>query len=989
MSIGITEFYKKILPTQGTYCVATIDRDEDGKRTRQFYVDTIEGVEDEVRKIQNNIKIINKPTNIFVCPMSFKDSKRGADNAAYFRSIYVDLDVGETKDYPSREDAEASLDKFIVDNEFPQPVKVNSGNGLHAYWCFDQNIEATEWKLYAEKFRAFCLEKGLKVDRAVYDLARILRCPDTLNYKKDPPLATSVMSDTIQVHSYEAFKNFFGDVELPISEVLKQAKKGMTDEERRMHGLDNYEHKFSKIVEATINGQGCNQIKYMIENSATLGRNYWAAGLTIAIKCSDYENGITAISEGYDGFNYEDALKTANAGWHAPRTCEWFMKEHPEHCEGCVNKFKITTPLQLGRSFMKSVIPIVEAGPEVLPPELEDEQEEWVEQPLGNIITQVPENSIVSPNLFQLPDELNPFQAGINGGIYRVLPAEKNAKTGQVIQPDPRLVTIYNVLPIRRIGNKIEGSHMEIKVIFPFDEPLTMLFPMKFITDQNEIGRFFGHRGVNIRKGAMLDFMDYLNQFGEYLAFKGKSTELRTQMGWDEERTLFTIGDRIYKKDGSVVHSPLSALVENSAVHLTQKGTFEDWKRAANLLNTDGLEVHAFCMLAGFASVLMNYSNTPGATISLSGQSGGAKSGSLFAALSAWGNPEGLYFHTDSNMTYNTFRGRMLAMHNIPIGVDETTNMSAELLSQSIHLVSTGKAKGRMYGSINAERPTEASASLINFMTTNQAGYAKLALMKSDPNGEVARFIEFELGQAKPLNNDPNFATRLFETLKHNYGWAGPKFVQAVMELQSKGTVIRHYSMDEDHKFGPRIQKWVDRFREDYGFNAANRFYTNIIGLTCFAGDVCKEYDIVNIDVEKVYKHISREMVNIRAEVIQINTTDYENIISEFLHKHHPNTLVIKGGVALAEPKGALIVRDDIDKGIVYVSRSAFNAYLSADLRVNIGTFKAKIKESNIEFNESRIRLNQGWKGAASNDYNVWTYSFKMTKRPEETPADE
>ena len=99
-----------------------------------------------------------------------------------------------------------------------------------------------------------------------------------------------------------------------------------------------------------------------------------------------------------------------------------------------------------------------------------------------------------------------------------------------------------------------------------------------------------------------------------------------------------------------------------------------------------------------------------GATISLSGASGGAKSGALFSALSAWGNPEGLYFHTNSGMTGNNFRGRMLAMHNIPLGIDEVTNKQPDILSELIHLVSAGKPKGRMYGSINAERPTEASS---------------------------------------------------------------------------------------------------------------------------------------------------------------------------------------------------------------------------------------------------------------------------------------
>jgi hypothetical protein len=994
MSLGITEFYKKVLPSKGTYCVSTIDRDQDGKRTRHFYVDTIEEVETEVKKIQLNIKITNKPTNIFVCPMSFKNSKRGGDNAAYFKSMYVDLDVGETKDYPSREAAEEALDKFVIENDFPTPVKVNSGNGLHAYWCFGQDIEAAEWKGYADKFRLYCLSKGLQVDKSVYDLARVLRCPDTLNYKKEPGLAASVMSDTIDVYDFEGFKEFLGVLEPSTDQVLKQAKKGMTEEERRMHGLDNHEYKFSVLTEKSMEGQGCNQIKYMLENSKTLSRNYWAAGLTIVRKCVDFEEGIEAISKDYEGYNYEEALKTADAGWHSPRTCEWFIKEHPEHCEGCVNKGRINTPIVLARKFREVPIAILHTpSQEVLPPELEfeddDVEEEWIEQPLGRVITQELEHAIFNPNAFYIPDELRPFKHGATGGIYKELAPVQNTKTKQLEHRDPVLVTIYNVLPMRRVWNKIEGYSLEIRVVFPFDEPTVFLFPMKFISDPNEIGRFFGTRGVNIKRGAILDFMEYLNLWGEYLSFKGKSELLRTQMGWtDDTKSAFTVGTKEYRKDGTVVDFPLSALTENSAVHLTQKGSYENWKKAANLLNTDGLEVHAFCMLGGFSSVLMNYSNTPGATISLSGASGGAKSGALFSALSAWGNPEGLYFHTNSGMTGNNFRGRMLAMHNIPLGIDEVTNIQPDILSELIHLVSAGKPKGRMYGSINAERPTEASASLLTFMTTNQANYAKLAVHKHDPNGEVARLIEFELGQPKPLNEDPNFAARLFETLKHNYGWAGPKFVQAIMDLQNKGEIIRHYTMEEDHKFGPRIEKWVERFRKDYGFNSANRFYNNIIGLTCFAGDVCNEYDIVNIDVEKVYKHISKEMINIKTEVIQINTIDYENIISEFLHKHHANMLVMKGGIALSEPKGSLIIRDDVDLNTVFISRSVFNSYLTNDLSINTSTFKSKVKDSNIGILEKRIRLNEGWKGAASNEYNVWTYAFKLDKKIEVIPSD-
>jgi hypothetical protein len=96
----------------------------------------------------------------------------------------------------------------------------------------------------------------------------------------------------------------------------------------------------------------------------------------------------------------------------------------------------------------------------------------------------------------------------------------------------------------------------------------------------------------------------------------------------------------------------------------------------------------------------------------------------------------------------------------------------------------------------------------------------------------------------------------------------------------------------------------------------------------------------------------------------------------------------MKGGIALSEPKGSLIIRDDVDLNTVFISRSVFNSYLSNDLSINVATFKNKVKESNIGIVEKRIRLNEGWKGAASNEFNVWTYAFKLDKKIEVIPSD-
>jgi hypothetical protein len=243
--IGITEFYKKVLPTQGVYCLTTMDREEDGGRTRHYYMETVEEIETQAKIISGS-----RTTNLFVCPMSFSKHQRSKELAAYFRSIYIDLDIGTTdKKYLSKQEARADFDRFLAETGLPEPVEINSGNGIHMYWVFEEDIPAEEWKLYAEKFKDFCLDRNLKIDTAVYDLARIMRCPNTINYKRMPGLKTNVVSESISVYNFKEFKDFLGEIperDASFDEIIKAAKKGLSEEERLAQGGSDWESSFDK-----------------------------------------------------------------------------------------------------------------------------------------------------------------------------------------------------------------------------------------------------------------------------------------------------------------------------------------------------------------------------------------------------------------------------------------------------------------------------------------------------------------------------------------------------------------------------------------------------------------------------------------------------------------------------------------------------------------------------------------------------------------------
>ena len=108
--IGITEFYNKVLPSQGVYCIITIEPKEG--RTRHYYVETIAELEPEIEKLKQS------EVNIYVSHSTYKGWKRGKEEAIYSRSLFVDLDVDpndeDGKKYTSKEEAENALNSFLA-----------------------------------------------------------------------------------------------------------------------------------------------------------------------------------------------------------------------------------------------------------------------------------------------------------------------------------------------------------------------------------------------------------------------------------------------------------------------------------------------------------------------------------------------------------------------------------------------------------------------------------------------------------------------------------------------------------------------------------------------------------------------------------------------------------------------------------------------------------------------------------------------------------
>jgi len=112
-------------------------------------------------------------------------------------TLYIDIDYYKTS-YTQEQVLEA-LQRF----DRPPTFITNTGNGLQAFWllktfCTDIIALKTRNKWLAQQFKRFSAD-------AIHDLARVLRTPETINYKHEMKPTSVVLADTSRYYTLSEF----------------------------------------------------------------------------------------------------------------------------------------------------------------------------------------------------------------------------------------------------------------------------------------------------------------------------------------------------------------------------------------------------------------------------------------------------------------------------------------------------------------------------------------------------------------------------------------------------------------------------------------------------------------------------------------------------------------------------------------------------------------------------------------------------------------
>ena len=243
-----------------------------------------------------------------------KNGFRGSErDILCITTLYADIDVKSGAhaqiSLPSSVDEAIN---FLHSLKVKPSIIVNSGNGIHGYWLLDKPfiIETEEdrkhissiFKGFGKYVNSEAKKYGWKID-SVYDLARILRAPGTINHKLGTGAKCEVIENHDGRHSIADFMQFI------------HSHEGAST-------IGNIAQGVEKVL------RKCEFIKYCKDNAENLPEPLWHAMITNLAPLKDSKSAIHEFSRSYPKYSFDETERKVQRAIqeNKPHTCEYIRE---------------------------------------------------------------------------------------------------------------------------------------------------------------------------------------------------------------------------------------------------------------------------------------------------------------------------------------------------------------------------------------------------------------------------------------------------------------------------------------------------------------------------------------------------------------------------------------------------------------------------------------------------------------------------------------
>jgi hypothetical protein len=731
---------------------------------------------------------------------------RSSTNALMLKSIWLDIDIKEPpKGYATLDEALAALEAFCVENRLPSPsALVGSGGGLHVYWISNRPLPPDEWQEYANGLKAAVTKFGLRCDAGcTIDAARVLRVPNTFNFKTQPPRPVKLLAIKEANKDYD-FAEKFGHIRTASATPktafdLSNFPKRTGKVESLAEGLDKPESKplaWKPVVD------NCAFVRNALQ---TQGRDYsqpmWNLTTLIATFMEEGHDFAHLMSRGHKEYDPE---KTEELWQRKVREREQRGLGYPScnaiQAAGCTDC--ATCPLlSLGKSPLNITAPVAKT---------------------------------VEEDPFHLPDGYELNEKGEPCFL------EQKKVRGEVVQ-EVRVPVFFNKL-VGKPWTQADPDTLHFEIIKDVGgRRAKVSIRLDQLFNGTELWSLLQGQGlkINLRDKCEKFLMSWmaklesLRKAQESSAFGWMYTHKEGEEGG--EKVGFCYGGKAFHKGGIV--TPAGFGREKLRVNYAPRGTIEPWFEAAELILGQKRPELAAIMAASFATPLVDVTGYSGIMFSAHGSSSGeGKSSAVHLGTSVWGHPKLTKAVTDS--TPKRMMEEMGEIANLPLYWDEIReDVTRQKVLNLLFTLTEGVTPGRLTQSADFKgRHTWKTAVVI----CSNYSFADYVLRKEPTTpARLYRVLEWhvpETDKNRPgmLANDL-LAEQMIAKLEHNYGQVGMRYAEMLGSDPEAAYAL--------------VNKIAEEFKKEVRSEQGERFWSGGCAALIAGATLAKQIG-VNFDVD-------------------------------------------------------------------------------------------------------------------------------------------
>ena len=705
-----------------------------------------------------------------------KNGFRGSErDILCITTLYVDIDV------KSEAHAQTSLPSSVDDaTDFLHSLKikpsiiVNSGNGIHGYWLLDKPfiIETEEDRKHISAiFRGFgryvnseAKKYGWKID-SVYDLARILRVPGTINHKLGTGAKCEVIESHDERHSISDFMQFI------------HSHEGAST-------IGNIAQGVEKVL------RKCEFIKYCKDNAENLPEPLWHAMITNLAPLKDSKSAIHEFSKSYPRYSFDETERKIQRAIqeNKPHTCEYIRENLNFDCgKNCPVKAPIVYGLP---SFEERISEIISSdkisADEILSKEtiklcawaklnLPSEYARLKSKLKGKINLRDFEKAIKfeikkksdsysSENL----TPLNFKGVNLNGAIvpkgWKVSIEHGIQKIVRGTNSDELCsVCICPIVITKRLENFDDGTEKVELSFFRDGHFKKLIAPRSSVFNRTSIIKY-ADSGLPVSSKNAADIVSYLSDYENANLNAIPLIKSISRVGWIDESSFFP-----YVKCGDIVFESERKEAMHISESMVPKGDFNTWVENAKILRKNLFG--RFILSASFASPMLEILKHRVFFVHIWNDSKSGKTAAIKMAISVWGDPSKLMGSFNAT---NVGLERMAGvLKHIPFAIDELQVLNNKKLSIENIIYSLANGFGRLRGSKDGTIQ-ETLSWRNNVITSGEQPMAK----ENSNDGAMTRVLEL---YGKPCSSS-ELAHQFHLISENNYGFAGKIFIQYLID---------------------------------------------------------------------------------------------------------------------------------------------------------------------------------------------------------------